>query len=127
MSLCLRLTAGPQGVSISGPDIVTIGIPYGFSCSAEGCNPSCLFTMTLDGQTKFSSEFDITFKRIVTSEVLTCEAKDPETGETANVSKTIQVAGTMLEDVYFHKKLMSRVKFLTIRWKCSILLTQLLT
>ncbi|KAG5267318.1 hypothetical protein AALO_G00220410 [Alosa alosa] len=48
--------------------------------------------MTLDGLTKYSNQYDIIFKTIVPSKVLTCEAKNPSTGETGSISKTLHVA-----------------------------------
>lgn len=91
-------TDGPLHLEIKGADVVTIGIPYGFWCSAK-CHPSCLYTFTYNGQTSYESELDIIFKRIVSSEVLTCEARNPTTGKTVSISKTLQVAGTVMRDI----------------------------
>ncbi|XP_063073529.1 carcinoembryonic antigen-related cell adhesion molecule 5-like [Engraulis encrasicolus] len=87
----LLAASDPTDVQISGPNYVTIGIPYGFSCSAK-CNPRCTYTMTLDGKTSYSNPLNTIFTTYVPSKVITCEATNPQTGVTASISKTFQFA-----------------------------------
>ncbi|XP_023671066.2 cell adhesion molecule CEACAM1-like [Paramormyrops kingsleyae] len=83
-------SSGPTNVVISGPGVVTVGIPYGFSCTAD-CYPSCSYTWKSDGKTVQGAELDILLKQLVGSEVLTCEAKNTVSGQSATVTRSLLV------------------------------------
>ncbi|KAG9331235.1 hypothetical protein JZ751_019710, partial [Albula glossodonta] len=66
------------------------GIPYGFVCSAQ-CSPTCNYTWTMDRQTVHGKELDLLLKGLVKNKILTCEAKNPATGKTEKISRTLSV------------------------------------
>ncbi|KAG5276925.1 hypothetical protein AALO_G00111440 [Alosa alosa] len=81
---------GPQSAQISGTDEMKIGVSYSFECSAE-CYPPCTYTWNVDGQTVHGSGIDFSVPGYTPPQVLNCVAKNPATGETADVKKTVQV------------------------------------
>ncbi|KAL2102936.1 hypothetical protein ACEWY4_002104 [Coilia grayii] len=48
--------------------------------------------MTIDGDTHYSDQYDITFRTYVPSKVISCEATNRATGQTASKRKIVQVA-----------------------------------
>ncbi|XP_035802261.1 hemicentin-1-like [Amphiprion ocellaris] len=81
---------GPSSVQISGVDIVTVGILYGFQCSAN-CYPDCQFTWTENNVTSEGSELSLKLLQVEPMLVLTCKAVNSATGESVSVQKTLQV------------------------------------
>ncbi|KAG8005821.1 Mitogen-activated protein kinase 12, partial [Nibea albiflora] len=95
-SACLLLLTcladGPSSVEIHGVNVVTVGIPYGFQCSAS-CNPGCLYTWTRGNDTFQGPELSLELQHIMPTQVLTCTAVNPVTGISVTVDKTLRVTG----------------------------------
>lgn len=83
---------GPLLVMINGVDAVTVGIPYGFQCSAI-CYPSCQYTWTWDNVTSQGSELNLLLQQVLPAQILTCTAVNPLTRKSFTVQKTLQVTG----------------------------------
>ncbi|KAM3587539.1 uncharacterized protein V6R79_008634 [Siganus canaliculatus] len=81
---------GPSLVLISGVDIVTVGITYGFQCSAN-CYPGCSYNWTRDNVTTQGPELSLQLLHIFPSVTLTCTAVNPATGNSVTVQKVLQV------------------------------------
>ncbi|KAF7667559.1 hypothetical protein LDENG_00057230 [Lucifuga dentata] len=84
------LADGPFSVVIHGVDVVTVGIPYGFRCSAL-CSPQCRFKWTRGNEFSYGSELSLKLGKIEPTQVLTCMAVNPATGVSASVQKSLQV------------------------------------
>ena len=82
-------------MKITGVDVITVGVPSSFECSAD-CSPPCTYTWNLDGQIVHGSGLDFTLNGYAPSEVFNCVAKNPATGKTASVNKTVNVSGTVV-------------------------------
>lgn len=79
-------------MAISGVDVVTVGIPYGFQCSAN-CYPGCQYSWTRGNVTSQGPELSLQLLHIVPTQTLTCTVVNPATGKSATVQKTLQVTG----------------------------------
>ena len=82
-------------MKITGVDVVTVGVPYGFECSAD-CSPPCTYTWNLDGQIVHGSGLDFVLHDLTPPQDLNCVAKNPTTGKTVSVDKIVNVAGTVV-------------------------------
>uniref|UniRef100_A0A671YKY8 Carcinoembryonic antigen-related cell adhesion molecule 5-like n=1 Tax=Sparus aurata TaxID=8175 RepID=A0A671YKY8_SPAAU len=81
---------GPSSVGISGVDVVTVGIPYGFLCYAD-CYPTCQYTWTRGNVTIQGPELDLQLLQIMPPQTLTCTVVNPASGNSVSVHKTLQV------------------------------------
>ncbi|KAA8579990.1 hypothetical protein FQN60_005525, partial [Etheostoma spectabile] len=81
---------GPSSLEIDGVDVVTVGIPYGFQCTAE-CYPDCRYSWTRGNKSTQGPELSLQLLQIVPTQSLTCTVVNPETGRSASVQKTLQV------------------------------------
>ncbi|KAM8739921.1 cell adhesion molecule CEACAM5-like [Acanthopagrus schlegelii] len=81
---------GPSSVGISGVDVVTVGIPYGFECYAD-CYPTCQYTWTRGNVTTQGPELDLQLLHIMPPQTLTCTVVNPASGKSVSVHKTLQV------------------------------------
>ncbi|XP_044042427.1 hemicentin-2-like [Siniperca chuatsi] len=81
---------GPASVVINGADIVTVGIPYGFQCSAN-CYPGCQYSWTRDNVTTQGPELSLQLLHKVPTQTLTCTVLNPATGKSVTIQKTLQV------------------------------------
>lgn len=86
---------GPKSVEIAGKDVLTIGILYNFVCYAD-CYPTCTYTWNVNGKILQGEVIEFTFPGPSGPEVLNCVAKNPASGKTATVNKTVQASGTVL-------------------------------
>lgn len=80
-------------MGISGVDVVTVGIPYGFLCYAD-CYPTCQYTWTRGNVTTQGPELDLQLLQIMPPQTLTCTVVNPASGKSVSVHKTLQVTGT---------------------------------
>lgn len=80
-------------MGISGVDVVTVGIPYGFECYAD-CYPTCQYTWTRGNVTTQGPELDLQLLHIMPPQTLTCTVVNPASGKSASVHKTLRVTGT---------------------------------
>lgn len=83
---------GPSSVEIRGVGVVTVGIPYGFECTAY-CYPGCQYTWTRGNLTSQGPELTLQLLHRVPTQTLTCTVVNPTTGISATVHKTLQVTG----------------------------------
>ncbi|XP_055367919.1 hemicentin-1-like [Betta splendens] len=81
---------GPSSVEITGVDVVTVGIPYGFECWAN-CYPGCRFTWTRGNVTSEGQELNLQLRRLEPTVTVTCTALNPESGRSLTVQKRLQV------------------------------------
>ncbi|KAF3704952.1 Carcinoembryonic antigen-related cell adhesion molecule 20 Precursor [Channa argus] len=81
---------GPSSVEITGVDVVTVGILYGFECLAE-CNPACQFTWTRGNETSKGQQMNLQLQHLMPTQILTCTAVNPATGRLVTVQKKLQV------------------------------------
>ncbi|KAM9467852.1 uncharacterized protein Hap1MRO34_014569 [Clarias gariepinus] len=81
---------GPQNLTISGPNAVTVGVPCSYICLAE-CSPNCNYTIGLDNQAGEGNEILLTLSQWVKSKIVTCTATNPVTGISAITRKTLHI------------------------------------
>ncbi|XP_076862561.1 uncharacterized protein LOC143514808 [Brachyhypopomus gauderio] len=81
---------GPLGLSISGPDAVTVGVPCSFVCLAL-CSPECSYTVGVDEHIRDGIEVAFTLKRWVSSKTVTCTGRNNVTGRSSTVRKTLRI------------------------------------
>ncbi|KAL7371074.1 hypothetical protein ABVT39_018129 [Epinephelus coioides] len=84
------LADGPSSVEISGVDVVTVGIPYGFKCTAN-CYPGCKYSWSRGNVTSQGPELSLQLLHIMPTQTLTCTVINPTTGRSATGHKTLQV------------------------------------
>jgi len=85
--------AGPSSMSISGVNIMTVGVPYAFRCAAL-CSPACTYSWTTGGHNTTGAELSLQLKTLTSPhDVVTCQARNPASGRTATLSKTLAVTG----------------------------------
>ncbi|GLD48169.1 hemicentin-2-like protein [Lates japonicus] len=84
------ISYGPSSVEIRGVSVVTVGIPYGFECTAY-CYPGCQYTWTRGNLTSQGPELTLQLLHRVPTQTLTCTVVNPTTGISATVHKTLQV------------------------------------
>ncbi|XP_030575931.1 peroxidasin homolog [Archocentrus centrarchus] len=87
----LQVTDGPSSVVIGGVDVVTLGILYGFQCSAS-CYPACNFTWTWGNVTSQGPELSLKLTQLQAAQNLTCTAVSLDTGRSVTAHKMLQVA-----------------------------------
>ncbi|KAI4878859.1 hypothetical protein NFI96_012045, partial [Prochilodus magdalenae] len=84
-------TYGPKRLIIYGPDAVTVGVPCSFVCLAR-CSPECNYTIRVDDQLVDGNELDFTIEQWENqTKSVTCTAKNPATGQSDTISKTLQI------------------------------------
>lgn len=83
---------GPASVAITGADIVTVGILYGFECSAY-CYPACQYTWSRGNVTSHGPELSLQLLQWVPTQTLTCTVVNPASNQSVTVQKTLQVTG----------------------------------
>ncbi|KAK5848798.1 hypothetical protein PBY51_008490 [Eleginops maclovinus] len=81
---------GPSSVQIVGVSIVTVGIPYGFQCTAV-CYPDCKYTWTRGSVTSQGPELSLQLLHVVPTQTLSCTVFNSATGKSSTVQKTLQV------------------------------------
>ncbi|KAK2858801.1 hypothetical protein Q5P01_003421 [Channa striata] len=81
---------GPSSVEITGVDVVTVGIPYGFECLAK-CQPACQFTWTRGNVSSQGQQVNLQLQHLVPTQILTCTVVNPATGSSVSVQKKLQV------------------------------------
>ncbi|XP_062406678.1 hemicentin-1-like [Sardina pilchardus] len=115
------INVGPEDVEIKGVDVVSAGVPCTFDCSAE-CSPACDYTWNVNGQIiqKYSQidvnvhEGSVPWKTLP----LSCEVRNPATGKTVTVSKTVPVAdGPLNVSIAAHKTLVNGDEYTFV---CSV-------
>lgn len=92
MIIACFLTVGPSGVEITGVDVITVGIPYGFECWAN-CYPGCRFTWTRGNVTSEGPELNLQLRRLEPTVAIACTAVNPASGSSVTVQKRLQVTG----------------------------------
>ncbi|KAF1372512.1 hypothetical protein PFLUV_G00266250 [Perca fluviatilis] len=85
-----EISYGPSSLEIDGVDVVSVGIPYGFQCTAE-CYPDCRYSWTRGNETTQGPELSLRLLQRVPTQTLTCTVVNPATGRSASVQKTLQV------------------------------------
>lgn len=83
---------GLSSLEIDWVDVVSVGIPYGFQCTAE-CYPDCRDSWTRGNETTQGPEMSLQLLQRVPTQTLTCTVVNPATGRSASVQKTLQVTG----------------------------------
>ncbi|TNN43307.1 Carcinoembryonic antigen-related cell adhesion molecule 5 [Liparis tanakae] len=81
---------GPDFVEISGVGVATVTIAYYFLCTSPGCT-GCEFSWTRGNETTQGPGLYLQFPDLVPTQTLTCTARNPATGVTASVQKTVKV------------------------------------
>ncbi|KAE8281723.1 hypothetical protein D5F01_LYC20723 [Larimichthys crocea] len=81
---------GPSSVQISGVDIVSVGIIYGFQCSAN-CYPTCQFTWIWGNVTSQGQDLSLQLEELQPAQNLTCTAVNNITGVSVTVQKTLEI------------------------------------
>lgn len=84
---------GPSSVEIDGVNVVTVGIPYYFECTAS-CFPGCKYSWTRGNVTTQGPVLSLQLLHTMPTETLTCTVVNTATGGSASVQKTLQVTGT---------------------------------
>ncbi|XP_037315789.2 hemicentin-2-like [Pungitius pungitius] len=86
----MQVNYGPSSVVISGVDIMTLGMPYEFQCSAS-CYPACEFTWSWGKETFRGPKLSLQLVEPEQTQTLTCTALNPTTEASAAAQKTLKV------------------------------------
>ncbi|XP_075932331.1 cell adhesion molecule CEACAM5-like [Anarhichas minor] len=86
----MQVNYGPSSVVISGVDVMTLGMPYEFQCSAS-CYPTCQFSWTWGKETSQGPKLSLQLVDPAPTLNLACTAVNPATETSVTTQKMLQV------------------------------------
>lgn len=115
------ISDGPHGLTVIGPNAVTVGVPCSYICFAD-CSPNCNYTMGIDDLTGEGNEVQFTLSQWVTSKKVTCTATNTATGKSATTRKTLRILGMTSMSITANCFLLPRFQTQIMLWCCALII-----